>query len=54
MAAKERFYCTSVLEECFILTNSADTDEMLHSLASHLDLHCLLKYPFKGFPYTKG
>ena len=26
------------------LTNSADTDEMLHLVASHLGLHCLLKY----------
>ena len=26
-----------------ILVNSEDPDEMLHSAAFHLDLHCLLK-----------
>ena len=32
----------------FVLTNSADPDEMLHNAAFHLGLHCLPKYPFKG------
>ena len=27
---------------------------MLHDATFHQSLHCLLKYPFKGFPYTKG
>ena len=29
----------------FILSNSAVPDEMPHSMAFHLGLHCLLKYP---------
>ena len=37
-----------------VLTNSADPDEMQHSAAFHLGLHCLQKYPFRGFLYTKG
>ena len=31
-------------------TNSADPDEMQHSAAFHLGLHCLPKYPFRDFP----
>ena len=42
------------LEIFLTLTNSVDPDEMPHYGAFHLGLHCLLKYPFKGFPYTKG
>ena len=38
----------------FILANSTDSDEMLHSAAFHLGLHCLPKYLFWGFQYTKG
>ena len=26
----------------------------LHYAAFHLDLHCLQKYPLRGFPNTKG
>ena len=37
-----------------ILANSADPDEMQHYAAFHLGLHCLPKYPFGGFQYTKG
>ena len=37
-----------------ILANSADPDEMQHHAAFHLGLHCLPKYPFRGFQYTKG
>ena len=37
-----------------ILTNIADPDEMLHSAAFHLGLHCLPKDLFRDFPYTKG
>ena len=36
------------------LTNSVDPDEMPQYAAFHLGLHCLLKYPFRGFPFTKG
>ena len=35
------------------LTNSADPDEMQYNAAFHLGLHCLPKYPFRGFRYTK-
>ena len=38
----------------FALTNSVDPDEMPHYAAFHLGLHCLPKYPFRGFLYTKG
>ena len=31
----------------FVLTNSADPDEMPHFVAFHQRLHCLPKYPFK-------
>ena len=34
--------------------NSEDPDEMLQCAAFHPGLHCLLKYPFRGFLYTKG
>ena len=44
----------SPLNDVFILTNSANPDEMLHFLTFHLGLHCLLKYQFMGFQYTKG
>ena len=37
-----------------ILANSADSDELQHYAAFHLGLHCLPKYPFRGFQYTKG
>ena len=38
----------------FVLANSADPDEMLHYAAFHLGLHCLPKYPFRGFWSSKG
>ena len=39
----------------FIFANSADTDEMPHSVAFHLFLHCLSKYLFtRVFPVYKG
>ena len=38
----------------FILTNSVDPDEMPHYAAFHLGLHCMPKYPFRGFLYTNG
>ena len=37
-----------------ILANSAEPDEMQHYAAFHLGLHCLPKYPFRGFQYTKS
>ena len=36
------------------LTNSVDPDEMLRYASFHLALHCLSKYLFSGFQYTKG
>ena len=42
------------LKVVFVLANSVDTDEMKQYAALHLDIHCLSKYPFKGFQYTKG
>ena len=36
-----------------ILANSADPDQMQHYAAFHLGLHCLPKYLFSGFQYTK-
>ena len=38
----------------FVLANSADPDEMLQYVAFHLGLHCLQKYPLRGFQFTKG
>ena len=34
--------------------NSEDPDEMQHSAAFHLGLHCLPKYQFRLFPNIKG
>ena len=42
-----------VPEGCFILANSADTDEMSHYMAFHLGLHWLSKYLFTGIHYEK-
>ena len=42
------------LKVVLIITNSADPYEMQHYAAFHLVLHCLSKYPFKGFPVYKG
>ena len=36
----------------FVLANSADPDEMPHYASFHLCLHCLSKYPFRGFWFT--
>ena len=32
-----------------IIANREDPDEMQHYAAFHLGLHCLPKYPFRGF-----
>ena len=37
----------------FVIANSADPDEMPLFAAFHQGLHCLLKYPFKGFGLKK-
>ena len=42
------------LKIILILANSADPDEMQPHAAFHLGLHCLPKYPLRGFPNTKG
>ena len=36
------------------VTNSADPDKMTHGVAFHLGLPCSIKYPIRGFWYTKG
>ena len=38
----------------FVIANSADPDEMTHHVAFHLGLPCSMKYPIRGFEYTKG
>ena len=47
-------YVPQSLKIVFILAYSTSPDEMQHYAAFHLGLHCLLKYPFRGFQYTKG
>ena len=42
------------LKDVLILANSADPDEMQHYAVFHLGLHCLPKYLFRDFQYTKG
>ena len=37
-----------------VLANNEDPDETPYHVAFHLGLHCLLKYPFRGFQNTKG
>ena len=43
----------SYLKIVIVLANSVDTDEMQHGAAFHQGLHCLPKYPFRGFPVYK-
>ena len=38
----------------YVITNSADPDEMTHRVAFHLGLLCSIKYAISGFWYTKG
>ena len=39
----------------FVRANSANPDEMTHHVATfHLGLPCSMKYPIRGFWYTKG
>ena len=39
-------------EDCFILKNSADPDEMPQCVAFHLGLHCLPKYMFQSLQFS--
>ena len=48
------YFIVLFLRTFFYLENSVDPDEMPHYAAFHLGLHCLSKYPFRGFKYTKG
>ena len=41
------------LKVVLILVNSADPDDMQHYAAFHMGLHCLPKYPLRGFYYTE-
>ena len=38
----------------FVIVKGADPDEMPHYVAFHLCLHCLPKYPFRGFYSPQG
>ena len=44
-------FCLKIL---FTFTNSVEPDEMQHYAAFHLRLHCLRKFPLRGFPEYKG
>ena len=37
----------------YVITNSADPDEISHRVAFHLGLPCSIKYPIRGFWYTR-
>ena len=41
------------LKIVFTLANIADPDEMSHSAAFHLGFHCLQKYQFREFQYSR-
>ena len=45
--------CISVPEDCFILANSADPDEMQPYVVFHRGLHCLPKYLFTSIQNVK-
>ena len=47
-------WCISVSENCFILANSADPDELQPYVAFHLGLHCLFIYLFTRIQNQKG
>ena len=42
------------LKNVLIITNTADTDEMLHYAAFHLCLHCVSTYLVTGIQNEKG
>ena len=37
------YYLMLSIQFAILVVNNVDPDEMLHSAASHLDLHCLLR-----------
>ena len=43
-----KLWCVFSLKVVLILANTANLDEI------HLGIHCLPKYPFRGFQYTMG
>ena len=47
-------YVLHSLKLVLIIANSAGPNEMLYFAPFHLGLHCLPKYPFRHFQYTKG
>ena len=48
------FFLFLSLKMDFVLANSAEPDKMQHYVAFHLGLHCLPKYPVRGFWSSKG
>ena len=42
------------VQDLITLTNSKDSDEMPLHLVFHLGFNCLVRYPLRGFLYTKG
>ena len=48
------YYVLKSLNVVLFSAKSVGLDEMQHHAAFHLGLHCLSKYPFKGFQYTVG
>ena len=47
-------YCISLSEDRFCLRKQCGPDVMPHFAAFHLGLHCLLRYPFRGFRSIKN
>ena len=47
-------YYISFSEDHFVFPNSADLDEMPHYAAFCQGIHCLPRYPFRGFWFTMG
>ena len=49
-----KYFLLFSLNMDFVIANSSDTDEMTHHVAFHLGLPCSMKYPIRGFCYTKA
>ena len=49
-----KLYICLSMNIVIVLTNSVDPDEILRFEKFHLDLHCLQKYAFRSYLYTKG
>ena len=47
-------YCVLLSLKMAYSADPDKSDEMQHYAAFHLGLHCLPKYPFRGFQNTKG